>query len=56
MNTLLLGTNSGNVMIYDLPRALENERIISKKKVQMGVESDLIYTFLEKISYSQYLE
>jgi len=29
MTTLVLGTNAGNVFIYDLPKALENERIIS---------------------------
>lgn len=46
MNTLLLATSNGNVYIYDLPKAYENERVISKKKIQMGVEEDLIVTFL----------
>jgi len=29
MTTLVLGTNAGNVFIYDLAKALENERIIN---------------------------
>ena len=29
MTTLVLGTNAGNVYIYDLPKALENERVIN---------------------------
>jgi hypothetical protein len=33
MNTVLLSTSTGNVYLYDLPKALENERIISKKKI-----------------------
>lgn len=28
MNLAVLGTNSGNVYVYDLPKALENERIL----------------------------
>ncbi len=48
MTTMVLGTNAGNVYIYDLPKALENERIINHKKVQMGVEEELVYTYLER--------
>jgi hypothetical protein len=29
MTALVLGTNAGNVFIYDLAKALENERIIN---------------------------
>jgi hypothetical protein len=29
MTTLVLGTNAGNVFIYDLAKALENERVIN---------------------------
>jgi hypothetical protein len=29
MSTLVLGTNAGNVYIYDLPKALENERLLA---------------------------
>ena len=47
MNTLAIGTINGNVYLYDLPKALENERIIAKKKIQMGVEEDLVIEFLE---------
>ena len=28
MNTVILATSNGNAYLYDLPRALENERII----------------------------
>ena len=29
MTTLVLGTSAGNVFIYDLAKALENERVIN---------------------------
>lgn len=29
MTTLVLGTNAGNVFIYDMAKALENERVIN---------------------------
>jgi hypothetical protein len=44
MTTLVLGTSAGNVFVYDLAKALENEKIISKKKIAMGVEHDLVIT------------
>jgi hypothetical protein len=50
MNTVLLTTSNGSLYIYDLPKALENERIISKKKIEMGVEEELIITYLDKVS------
>lgn len=50
MNTLLLATSNGNVYIYDLPKAFENERIIVKKKIEMGVEKELVTSYLDKIS------
>jgi len=28
MNTVILATSNGNAYLYDLPKALENERII----------------------------
>ncbi len=46
MHTLILATTGGHVYVYDLPKALENERVIAKKKVQMGVEEELVVTFL----------
>lgn len=33
MNTVLIGTSTGNVYLFDLPKALENERVLSKKKI-----------------------
>jgi hypothetical protein len=50
MNTVLLGTNNGNVYMYDLPKALENERFINKKRLDVGVEEELVFTFLDKVS------
>lgn len=50
MNTLAIGTTNGNMYLYDLPKALENERIIAKKKIQMGVEEELVVEFLERAS------
>lgn len=56
MTTLIIGTNTGNVYIYDLPKALENERIISKKRKEMGVEEDLIYTYLDRLHINEFLD
>jgi hypothetical protein len=56
MQTLVVGTTSGNVYIYDLPKALENERILQRKKIEMGVEAELVYTFLELVSAAVFLE
>lgn len=46
MHTLLLGTSGGNVYVYDLPKALENERILRRSKLSLGVEEDLVYSYL----------
>ncbi len=56
MNTVLLATLSGNVYLYDLPKALQNERILSKKKIQMGVDQDSVYDFLEVLQKEDILE
>jgi hypothetical protein len=56
MNSLILGTLNGHVYLYDLPKALENERVLSRKRLDMGVEDDLVYTYLEPISGSQFME
>jgi hypothetical protein len=47
MNTVLLATGSGNVYLYDLPKALENERVLNKKKIEMGVEEELVFTYMD---------
>ena len=56
MTTILLGSSNGHVYIYDLPKALENERVLSKKKLEMGVEDDLVYTYLEPVNNLDFLE
>ena len=48
MNTVLLATGNGNLYMYDLPKALENERVINKKRLDMGVEENLVFTFMER--------
>lgn len=53
MSTLVLGTSAGNVFVYDLAKALENEKLISKKKLAMGVEQDLVITTLEKVNIKE---
>ena len=50
MNTVVLLTSNGNAYLFDLPKALENERVINKKKLEMGLEDDLVYTYLEKVN------
>lgn len=47
MHTLIMGTTGGNVYVYDLPKALENERILRRSKLSLGVEEELVYTYLE---------
>ena len=48
MTTLVLGTSAGNVFVYELGKAIENERILAKKRIDMGVEEDLVVIKLEK--------
>ena len=55
MSYLLLGSKNGHVYLYDLPKALENERILNKKKLEMGVEDNLVYTYLESIKSLDFL-
>jgi hypothetical protein len=50
MSTLILATSNGNIFIYDLPKAFENERVLNKKKLQMGVEDELVNTYLEIVN------
>ena len=56
MNSLLMGSTNGHVYLYDLPKALENERILNKKKLEMGVEDNLVYTYLESVKCLDFLE
>lgn len=49
MNSVLLCTSNGNLYMYDLPKALESERIINKKRLDMGVEEELVFTFMERV-------
>lgn len=50
MTTLILSTKCGKVYLYDLPKSLENERILGKKRIDIGVEDKLAYTYLEKLN------
>ena len=56
MNSLLMGSTNGHVYLYDLPKALENERILNKKKLEMGVEDNLVYTYLESVKCLDFIE
>ena len=56
MQNLVFGTNAGSVYIYDLPKALENERLLNKKKLEMGVEEELVLTFLERATLNEVQE
>ena len=53
MTTLVLGTNSGNIYVYDLPKALENERILANKRLDMGVEEELVVNKLQKANFKE---
>ena len=54
MRLVALATASGNVLIYDLAKAVENERLIAKKKIQMGVETQNVYTYLEQVGLNEF--
>jgi hypothetical protein len=42
MNTVALTTTTGKIYIFNLQKAIENERILAKKKMDLGVEESLI--------------
>ena len=46
MTSLVLGTTAGNLYVYDLAKALEHERVLAKRRIDMGVEEDLVVTRL----------
>lgn len=48
MNLVSLITSNGNAYLFDLPKAFENERLIAKKKIDMGLEKNLIFSYLAK--------
>ena len=43
MTTIVIVTSGAKVYLYDLPKTFENERIILKKKIEIGVEKSLVY-------------
>lgn len=53
MSSLVLGTNAGNVFVYDLGKGLENERTFAKRRIEMGVEEDLVVTKLQRASMKE---
>ena len=53
LTSLLLGTTAGNVFVYDLAKALENERVLAKRSVEMGVEEALIVTRLQRATMKE---
>lgn len=42
--------------MYDLPTALENERLIARKKLDMGVEEDLVFVHFPRVHVKEVLE
>jgi len=56
MTSLAIGTSAGNVYVYDLAKAIENERVLAKKRVEMGVEEALAVTRLEKANIKEVLK
>lgn len=56
MISVVLGTSSGNIYIYDLAVAVENERVLCKKRIDMGVEEDLVYTYLQRVHINEVTE
>ena len=52
MNALALCATNGNVLLYNLPTAIKNDQNLAKKRTQMGIEKELVYTYLEKVDQS----
>ena len=50
MNTLALATTTGNTFLYNLPLALKNEQSLASQKIKMGVEKDIVHTYLHKVN------
>ena len=53
LTSLVLGTTAGNVYVYDLAKALENERVLAKRRVEMGVEEGLVVTRLQRATMKE---
>lgn len=53
MTSLVLGTSAGNVFVYDLAKALENERVLAKRRMEMGVEEELVVTRLQRATMKE---
>jgi hypothetical protein len=56
MTTALLGTSNGNVYMYDIPKAFENERFLAKKRLDNGIEVNLVKTFLVKANEDEIID
>lgn len=56
MTTVLLATSNGNIFLYNLPKALENERILARKRTEMGVEEQLVKDFLIRVNEEEILD
>lgn len=50
MSSVILGTKCGKMYLFDLPKAFENERILAKKRLEIGVEDKLVYSYLERVN------
>ena len=46
MQKVALATAGGSCLLYDLAKALENEALIARKRLEMGVENSVVYTYL----------
>lgn len=56
MTQLVLGTSAGNVYVYDLPKAMENERVLNKKRLELGVEDELVHTYLQRVHQNEVID
>jgi hypothetical protein len=56
LSSLVIGTNSGNIYLYDLYKAIENERLLNQKRLEMGVEDDLVHTYLNRVHANELTE
>ena len=52
MNALALTASNGNVFLYNLPMAIQNEQNLVKKRQSMGIEKELLYIHLTPVDPS----
>ena len=54
MQKVALATSGGSLLLYDLAKALENESLITKKRLDMSVNAATMLTYLTLVSPEEF--